>query len=247
MRLNCPFIAMGKKYELTEEILEHNGHTLHRIEALVDIADVVKAGDLGGWLESEDNLSHYGNAWVSGNAKVYDKARVSGDAEVYCSAMIYDNANVCEAACVSGEAEVYGNAKVGGDALVYGDAKIYGDAEVYGRVLICSTANVYEDATVDGDALVCGNANVCGDAWIYGKAILRDGKNETTQSYICMGPLGSRDAFTTLNLTSGTVCTGCFKGSIDEFEEAVKRTHGDNEHAKNYMKLISYFRMHITQ
>ena len=61
---------MNKKYELTDETQEWNGRTLHRIRALADFGDV-KAGELGGWIEKEENLSHNGNAWVYGDAQVY--------------------------------------------------------------------------------------------------------------------------------------------------------------------------------
>lgn len=37
-----------KKYKLTEETLEIDGHTLHRIVALRDFGEV-KKGDLGGF------------------------------------------------------------------------------------------------------------------------------------------------------------------------------------------------------
>lgn len=65
-----------KKFELTSEtIVNALGVTLFRIKATVDIDRFgVKKGDLGGFIEKEDNLS--GNAWV------YDNARVSGDARV---------------------------------------------------------------------------------------------------------------------------------------------------------------------
>lgn len=33
---------------------------------------------------------------------------------------------------------------------------------------------------------------------------------------------------------------GCFKGTIAEFEAKVKETHGDNNHAKDYMNLIEF-------
>ncbi len=102
-----------KKYELTNECITFTGRKLYRIKALVDFGDV-NAGDLGGFVEKEDNLSHDGNAWVSGDACVYDNARV------------YDNA------CVCGNAWVYGNACVCGDACVYGDAWVSGNACVYG-------------------------------------------------------------------------------------------------------------------
>mgnify|MGYP001264415659 CR=1 FL=1 len=61
-----------KKYEFTGETREHLGCTLHRIRALVAIASIgVSAGDLGGWIEAEKNLSHDGDAWVYGNAEVF--------------------------------------------------------------------------------------------------------------------------------------------------------------------------------
>ena len=69
-----------KKYEMTEEIKIFEGKILHRIIALVDIPmHSVKAGDLGGWIECENNLSHNGDAWVYGDARVYGDAWVSGD------------------------------------------------------------------------------------------------------------------------------------------------------------------------
>ena len=109
-----------KKYEFTGEVKVVFGITLHRIRAAVSFGVVVK-GELGGWIEKEENLSQNGNAWVYGDAKVY------GDAWVYGDAKVYDNAKVC------GNAEVCGNAQVCGNAWVYGDAKVYGDAWVYGN------------------------------------------------------------------------------------------------------------------
>ena len=43
-----------KKYELTSETKVINGVKLHRIKALISFGDV-KNGDLGGWIESEQN------------------------------------------------------------------------------------------------------------------------------------------------------------------------------------------------
>ena len=47
---------MEKKYELTEVTVTYGKAILHRIKALKDFGNV-KKGDLGGWIESEDNLS----------------------------------------------------------------------------------------------------------------------------------------------------------------------------------------------
>lgn len=62
-----------KKYILTDDVIDFNVHTLHRIKAVRDF-DYVKAGDLGGFIESEKNLDHDGDARVSGDAIVSDNA-----------------------------------------------------------------------------------------------------------------------------------------------------------------------------
>ena len=78
-----------KKYELTEETVTVHGKTLHRIKAVRDFGSV-KAGEFGGYIEKEENLSHFGEAYVYDNAYVYGKAEVSGDAEVYGEACVCD-------------------------------------------------------------------------------------------------------------------------------------------------------------
>ena len=95
-----------KKYELTEETFTVFGKTLYRIRAVRDFGSV-KTGEFGGYIEKEENLSHFGNAWV------YGDARVSGDARVFDNAWVYGNA------------KVYGDARVSGDAWVYGNAEVF--------------------------------------------------------------------------------------------------------------------------
>ena len=71
-----------KKFKLTSEfIVDISGVKLFRIKALIEFGNV-KAGDLGGYIEKEENLSHMGDAWVFGDARVSGNARVSGDAQV---------------------------------------------------------------------------------------------------------------------------------------------------------------------
>ena len=111
-----------KKYEFTGEVKIVFGITLHRIKAVISFGPIIQ-GELGGWIEKEENLSQNCNAWVYDNAKVYGNAKVCGNAKVYGNAEVYDNA------WVHGDAKVYGNAKVCGNACVCGDAKVYGDAD----------------------------------------------------------------------------------------------------------------------
>ena len=91
---------MNEKYELVlDDSVELFGQKLFRIRAKISFC-IVKKGELGGYIESEKNLSHYDDAWVYGNARV------------------------------CGNAEVYGNADVSGNASVYGNADVSGDAKV---------------------------------------------------------------------------------------------------------------------
>ena len=99
---------MDKKYKLLQDnTISIGGTTLYRIQALRDTGDV-KAGDLGGYIQSEDNLSHDGNAWV------YDHGTVRGNGTV-C-----DNGVVCDNGIVWGNGVVWGNALIrsGDDYLV---------------------------------------------------------------------------------------------------------------------------------
>nr|DAS53023.1 MAG TPA: Putative transferase, nesg, ydcK, Structural Genomics.38A [Caudoviricetes sp.] len=64
-----------KKYELlVDDTVTFFGVQLFRIKALISFSEIEK-GEVGGYIASEKNLSQYGNAWVSGDA------RVSGNAD----------------------------------------------------------------------------------------------------------------------------------------------------------------------
>ena len=93
-----------KKYELiADQFIEVLGRKLYRIRALVSFSNV-SVGDIGGYVESEKNLS--GNAWVYGDAQVSGNAQVFGDAWVY------------------GDARVFGDAQVSGNAWVSASARL---------------------------------------------------------------------------------------------------------------------------
>ena len=153
-----------KKFELTTESITFLGRTLFRIKALTSFGNV-KAGELGGYIEKEGNLSHEGNAWVYDNARVYDNAWVSG------------------------------NARVSGDAWVYDNARVYGNADI---------------ATISGF-----------------------GSEYRTTTF-----------FRTKNDEIAVKC-GCFYGTLAEFREKVKETHGDNRYAKEYLMIADLMEMHF--
>lgn len=271
---------MIKKYELTDETVIVDGKTLHRIRALISYADV-KAGGLGGYVESEDNLSHEGRCWIYHGAMVYGKARVCESAKVYDSAIIYGNA------IVSGYAKVYGNAIISDDVRVCDKAEVYDDAIVrdsvwvydnakaYGRSRIRDSAKVHGDASVHGDAMVCDCADVHGWAHIYGNALIGgtatvsgrrvsvcyDGKVvadakvygdafiESGRCVCSISGLGSRHESVTFytERTPGkiNVTCGCFHGTLDEFEDAINNTYGDNLFGKEYLAAIAMAKLHF--
>lgn len=74
----------NRKYEFTEETMLVGERLLHRIKALRDFGDVRK-GDIGGWIEGQENLSHDDDCWVYGNAEVYGDAIVEKNPTTSCS------------------------------------------------------------------------------------------------------------------------------------------------------------------
>jgi hypothetical protein len=118
---------MQKKYEvLAHDSVVVGQRRLFRIRAVRDFADI-RRGDIGGYIECEANLCHFGNAWVHDVAQVYgpgavvrDNARVRGEAWVL--GRVEDHAEVCdlvvigEGACVGGRTILCGDEIVGGEA-----------------------------------------------------------------------------------------------------------------------------------
>ena len=69
-----------KKFELTAESKIFAGKKLFRIKALISFGNV-EEGELGGFVEKEENLDQSGDAWVFGDAWLYGNAEVSDNAD----------------------------------------------------------------------------------------------------------------------------------------------------------------------
>lgn len=214
-----------KKFELTTEFITNMfGKKLFRIKALVEFGNV-KAGELGGYVEKEENVSQADNAWVSGDAEVF------GNAKVYDNAWVSGDARVSGNAWVSGDARVYDNARVYGDAKVFDNAEVYGDAKVYGN------ARVSGDARVSGNAWVSGNARVSGNAWVYGDA-----------DYALVQGFGTEFRCTTFYRGKNKkimVNCGCFHGDLEGFRKQVKETR-NGKIAKEYLMIADLMEYHFT-
>ncbi|MBR4040854.1 MAG: pentapeptide repeat-containing protein [Bacteroidaceae bacterium] len=65
-----------------------------------------------------------------------------------------------------------------------------------------------------------------------------------TSDILIVGPLGRRKGYTTIYHTEKGlfVQCGCFHGSMEQFELAVKEIHGNSKHARDYQLLIDFAR-----
>ena len=136
-----------KKYELLKDKTVRIGHlTLYRIRALRDFGSVFK-GEIGGYIEKEENLSHEGNCWVSDYAAVFENARVYGNAHIFKDAQVKGNSQVFDEAVIGGSAIVCDSATVCGKAWVYDLAYIYGDTVVNG------IARIFNDSCIGSGQL----------------------------------------------------------------------------------------------
>lgn len=141
------------KYELVPDMTMElpDGRKLYRIRALKDF-DRIKTGDIGGYVESEANLSQDGCCWISDDALVIDNARVEDDAQIGGNAKIYHNAVVKGNAEVFQKAEIFDNAVIQDGVSVYGKAKVFENAHICGEnVCIERNAMIYGDTYFNND------------------------------------------------------------------------------------------------
>lgn len=208
---------MNKKFELLlNSKIEYKGKTLYRIKALRDFGYVFE-GEVGGYVQSEDNLSHNGDCWVFDNAKVFNSARIHDDARIFENAKVYD------------EAEVFGSAKI------YGNAKIYDEAGIFDNATIFENARVCNNARIKYNAIVCGNAKIERDTII----------GQISTSYKKVFQYQCKKRVLTAILTEANqifYSIGCQENITErEFVDRIYNEGGglkENPHREEYLKLI---------
>ena len=181
-----------KKYEFTGETKKVGDVTVRRIRLLVDIEydemsnrPKIKAGTVGGWIESEDNLSHEGKCFVADNACVFGHAVVKDDA------LVADHAQVSRFAVVNLQAFVTDHATVCGFAVVTDHAGVCGNAIVNEYATLKDSASLNDHAVASGSCKVYNNAvmggysRASGQAKIGGCARLSDFANVTERATVC--------------------------------------------------------------
>ena len=147
-----------KKYEILidkEHTINYYGRTLHRIRALKNFGDV-EAGNIGGHVETEDNLSHDGNCWI------------------YNEAMCMDNARVCDNAKMYNRSCMYNNSKMFGNSIMYDYSRMYDNAMMYDNSKMYSNSIMYDDSTMYGNSEMRDYSRMCDDSTVYGNAVLKN-------------------------------------------------------------------------
>lgn len=140
---------MNKKYEITN-IIHPKYPWLHRIRALENIRKGVHPGDLGGFVQSEENLSQEGRCWIFDNAIAGEQVFLSGDAVLRGTA------------CARGCAAVSGDADIGQNAVVE-DHAIISSGEITGSAYISGNANIHKNCVTGFAPSVAGSATVYGE------------------------------------------------------------------------------------
>lgn len=172
---------MEKKYTLSNQTMRLTDETvLHRIRALKSFVDangqVVTKGDLGGWVQSEDNLSHEGRSWIYDDARAYGRSKVLDDATLHGESEISDNVVVCDIAAMYDQSYALDSARISGDTRIMDYSSIQDMAQVK-NAIVCEDSRILSNAVVTG-------------ARIFGKAVI--GRNATvskTSDYICLSQI----------------------------------------------------------
>lgn len=142
-----------------------------RIQAKKNFNDV-KIGDLGGFIEKEENLSIDDDAWIYDEAKVYENARLSENSVVKDEAQVYGEAQV-KNSTICNQAQVYGKAEVN-YSLVANEAQVFEEAyleqaQIFNQAKIYGKAKILSYATIGDEVEVCGNVIINQSKKRYGK------------------------------------------------------------------------------
>ncbi len=234
----------GKKYELTDITKTCLGHKLYRIRALRNISNDVKAGDLGGWVESEYNLSQEGECWIYdegiaiGLGKIMMDAKVRDYGVVRGSATVKDHACIYDHAAVDGMTTISNRGIVNKYAHVHNLAKIEGlvtdQAYVISKAIIHEQAEVRDNTIVDGDVVVGEGVVVCGVTYLRGNAVL-----QSKDDYLTFKNNFSSGRYFTWTRSNDMWSVGCFYGTANEL--LAKAKHDGKrvyEGYKAYVELV---------
>lgn len=154
----------SKKFEITD-IAHEKYPFLHRIRALRDVGIEVRAGDLGGFVEGEHNLSQKEDdaSWIFGDAIA------AGSASVDENSCLRDEAVICGQAYVSQRASLSGHARAEDSAYIRG-AVMSEEARAAGTAMVLDMKDKGKFPKLSGQSVVYGT--VAGAVEVTGTAVI---------------------------------------------------------------------------
>jgi hypothetical protein len=159
--------AVSPKYRLDrDDWVKVDGEKLYRVVALKDFGDV-EAGQRGGFIAGEHNLSHLGNCWVAGLARVMKNGRVEKNA-VACDfsevagGLMTDDTLLCQHAHLGEAARMLDNSEGGGRTRIVGASTMMRNSRAGGDSLISGRSILTDDVYVHGTTVVGGTARLSG-------------------------------------------------------------------------------------
>ncbi|MFI3231121.1 MAG: hypothetical protein R3Y29_06200 [bacterium] len=109
---------------------------LYRIRAIKSFNDV-KAGDLGGYVSGEDNLSQEGNCWIYDDSMVLDYAFIDQNALIFRNSIIRDNARISSNTNIV-NSHISDNVYIIGESQVF-ESVIKNDVSITGSAIVINS------------------------------------------------------------------------------------------------------------
>lgn len=161
-----------KKYELIKEsetILM--GREVFRVKALKNFGNV-NAGDVGGWVCSENNLSQEGDCWIYDDAKCLDNSRVYDNAKMYDNSIMFGNSVMYDKAKMFDKSIMCNNAEMCGNATMYDSSIMYDNSKMFNNSKMYDETRMYDNAAMFNDSIIYSNSRMYGNAVMYDTATM---------------------------------------------------------------------------
>ena len=148
-----------KKYELIKESKTiFKGREVFRVKALKNFGNV-KAGDVGGWVCSCNNLSQEGDCWIYDDAKCLDNAKMHNNSRMFNNSVMCDNAEMFNNSRMFNNSVMCDNTIMYDNAIMYNNSKMCDKSVMCDNSRMCDNAEMYDYAILDKDKLLYGSIN----------------------------------------------------------------------------------------
>jgi hypothetical protein len=123
----------------------------------------VQEGEMGGFISSDDNLSHNGTCWIFPDAEVLGSCSIIQNATVQRS-KLHNNVKVCCNAHIS-DVSAYGSVQIGENAVIYNENESKQRAEITDKAIITGNTFIhnFNNLKINGLTLITGKVEIQGN------------------------------------------------------------------------------------